>query len=158
MDSMFHSTVMRRPAEEEDETVRRERMNGAGSSNTRPYDPSPTQTDLPSFSPTHPRPQFTDPYHPPTPATLPMTTPSRIPASPGPASRKSLSGPSPYQNDYQPPPRDKPISNYYDPTSDSGERPPADSSGWGEGKTQVRGWMMASSIATRAPSLVGINC
>jgi chromatin-remodeling ATPase INO80 len=41
-----------------------------------------------------------------------------------------------YQNDYQPP-RDKPTSNYYDPTSDSSERRPAESSGWSEGRAQT---------------------
>jgi hypothetical protein len=140
MDSGYHATVMQRP-DEEDEGARRERerINGTSSSNTRPgpYDArSPTQTDF-HFSPpngTHPRPQFNNPYHPPTPTPLPIPTGSHIPRpSPSP-----MTGglPSTYQNEYQPP-RDKPTSNYYDPTSDAGVRPPAENSGWNEGHAQT---------------------
>src|SRR5260221_353614 len=94
------------------------------------------------FSPTngnHPRPPFTSPYHPPTPTALPMPTPaSHIPGHP--ASPRTLGAPSAYQSDYQPAPRDKPTSNYYDPTSDSSERRPPESAAWSEGQasTQVR--------------------
>jgi hypothetical protein len=140
---MYHSAVMQRP-EEEDDDPRRERMNGASSSNTRPYHapqpgpaPSPTQTDFHSpYSPTngsHPRPQFNNPYHPPTPAPLPMPTATHVPGPP--ASPRTLTAPSAYQSDYQPAPRDKPTSNYYDPTSDSSERRPSESAGWNEGHT-----------------------
>ena len=139
MDSVYHSTVMQRPAEEEDEGARRERMNGASSSNARPY--NPTQSDFhPPYSPTngtHPRPQFNNPYHPPTPAPLPMTTThnAHIPA---PASPLAVTAPLAYHSDYAPaPPRDKPTSNYYDPTSDSSERRPAENSGWSEGQAQT---------------------
>jgi DNA helicase INO80 len=140
MDSMYHSTVMQRPKEEEEDSARRER-NGTSSSNTRPYNPlSPTQTDFHSpFSPTngnHPRPQFNHPYHPPTPAPLPMPTPSsHIPGPP--ASPRTLTAPSAYQSDYQPASRDKPTGNYYDPTSDSSERRPSESAGWSEGQTST---------------------
>jgi DNA helicase INO80 len=142
MDSMYHSTVMQRPTEEEEEGARRERINGASSSNARPYNArSSTQSEFHSpFSPTngtHPRPQFNNPHHPPTPAPLPMTTPhnAHIPAPP--ASPITLTAPSAYQSDYPPAPRDKPTSNYYDPTSDSSERRPAENSGWNEGQTQT---------------------
>jgi DNA helicase INO80 len=142
MDSKYHSTVMQRPKEEEEDR----RMNGtsssnASSSNTRPYNPlSPTQTDFHSpFSPTngnHPRPQFNNPYHPPTPAPLPMPTSSSH--TPGhPASPRTLTAPAAYQSDYQPAPRDKLTSNYYDPTSDSSERRPSESAGWSEGQTST---------------------
>ena len=141
MDSKYHSTVMQRPKEEEEDSARRERMNGTSSSNTRPYNPlSPTQTDFHSpYSPTngnHPRPSFTNPYHPPTPAALPMPTPaSHIPGPP--ASPRTLTAPSAYQSDYQPALRDKPTSSYYDPTSDSSERRPSESAGWTEGQTST---------------------
>src|SRR5271163_4400292 len=104
MDSMYHSKVMQRPKEDEEDGVRRERMNGASSSNARPYNAgSPTRTEFhPQFSPpngTHPRPQFNNPYHPPTPAPLPMPTPSHIPGPP--ASPLALTAPSAYQPEYQ---------------------------------------------------------
>jgi DNA helicase INO80 len=143
---MYHSTVMQRPEEEADDP-RREGMNGASSSNTRPspYQAqaqqaparSPTQTDFHSpYSPTNgshpPRPQFNNPYHPPTPAPLPMPAAAHITGPP--ASPRTLTAPSAYQSDYQPVPRDKPTSNYYDPTSDSSERRPSESAGWNEGQ------------------------
>jgi DNA helicase INO80 len=145
MDSaMFHATVMSRATtDEEDEASRRERMNGSISSNTRPayLNPrSPTQTDFNSpYSPTngnHPRPQFNSPYHPPTPAPLPMPQGAHIPGPP--ASPRTLTAPAAYQSDYQPAPRDKSTGNYYDPTSDSSERRPSEGGGWSESKPQVR--------------------
>ncbi|RDL40476.1 p-loop containing nucleoside triphosphate hydrolase [Venustampulla echinocandica] len=169
---MYHSTVMQRPHEDEDDGGRRERerlnINGASSSssNSRPYDAarSPTQTQThadhqsqsqshsqppsrSSFSPTngtHPRPQFANnSYHPPTPAPAPAPAPLQMPMSmpgashiPGhPTSPMPLASTTPsatYHNDYQPQAqtqpaaRDKPVSNYYDPTSDSGERRPSE--------------------------------
>ena len=88
MDSLYHSTVMQRPAEEEQDGVGREGMNG----NTRAYNARSPDFRSP-YSPnnSHPRPQYDN--HPPTPVALPM--PSNIPGS-------------------QPTPRDR----YYDPTSD----------------------------------------
>lgn len=144
MDSNYHSTVMQRPKEEEEDSARRESMNGTSSSNTRPFNRlSPTQTDFHSpFSPTngnHPRPPFSNPYHPQTPAPLPMpTSASHIPGHP--ASPRTLTTQAAYQGDYQPAPRDKPTSNYYDPTSDSSERRPSESAARseGQGSTQVR--------------------
>jgi len=141
MDSKYHSTVMQRPKEEEEDR----RMNGtsssnASSSNTRPYNPlSPTQTELPpTFAPTngnHPRPPFSNPYHPP-PGPLSMpTAASHIPGPP--ESPRTLTTPSAYQSDYQSALRDKPTSNYYDPTSDSSERRPSESAGWSEGQTST---------------------
>lgn len=127
MDSTFHATVMQRPKEEEDEVVKRERINGEGSSSTRPpyMAQSPTQPDYrPPFSPTNgnPRPQPYDQYHP-TPPALPMPTPSHIP---GPASPLAVATtPIGYHN-YPSATRDKPVSNYYDPTSDSSERRPSE--------------------------------
>lgn len=49
----------------------------------------------------------------------------------------TLPAPPSYHSDYQPPPRDKPVSTYYDPTSDSSERRPSESGAWSEGKTQT---------------------
>lgn len=137
MDS-YPSTVMQQPQEEDEEGAKRgERING-GPSSSNTTRPSPTTAQTPDFhspySPngTHPRPQFTNPYHPPTPATL---SASHIP---GPTSPRTLTT-SAYQADYQPAPRDKPTSNYYDPTSDSGDRQPSESAGagWNEGQSQT---------------------
>jgi hypothetical protein len=169
MDSMYHSTVMHRPADDDDERLRRERIldnastpsaaastgtvnanpnttagaadGVAGASanhpnNPRPFDArSPSQPDFhppppPPFSPTngHPRPQFNSPYHPPTPAPLPMPAPSHPP--------HGVTASQPYAGDYAPAPRDKPTSSYYDPTSDSGERRPAENASWHD--TQAR--------------------
>ncbi|KAF4632347.1 hypothetical protein G7Y89_g5782 [Cudoniella acicularis] len=128
---------MQRPKEEEDDAARRER-NGS-SSNTRAYSiaRSPTQTDFHSgYSPTngtHPGPQFNN-YHPPTPAGLPMPVPSHIPGPP--TSPMTLAAPQ-YHSDYQPAARDKPVSNYYDPTSDSSERRPSQGPAWSEGQVQT---------------------
>lgn len=132
MDS-YHSTVMHR--EEDEKGARREGTNGASNiydarSSTEPNFRSP-------YSPTnsHPRPQFNNPYHPPTPAPLPMPTTSHIPGPP--ASPRTLAAPSAYPNEYQPTPRDKPMSNYYDPTSDSGDRRPAENSPWQEPRSHT---------------------
>ncbi|KAF8861983.1 hypothetical protein BDZ45DRAFT_234600 [Acephala macrosclerotiorum] len=136
MDS-YPSAVMQRPLEDDEEGARRgERINGGpSSSNTRVPPPTAQTPDFHSpYSPngTHPRPQFTNPYHTPTPATL---SASHIP---GPTSPRSLTAPA-YQADLHPAPRDKPTSNYYDPTSDSGDRPPSESAGagWSEGQNQI---------------------
>lgn len=132
---MYHS--IQRPKEEEDDAPRRER-NGSSSSNTRPYARSPSQTDFHSpYSPTngtHPRPQFNNPYHPPTPSALPMPVATQIPAHP--TSPMTLAAP-PYHSEYPPTARDKPVSNYYDPTSDSSERRPSQSQAWNEGQAQT---------------------
>jgi DNA helicase INO80 len=158
MDSLYHSTVMQRPVEEDEEGVRRERMNGASNSNT--YTRSPTKPDFRSpYSPTnsHPRPQFNDPYHPPTPAPLPMPTTSHIPGPP--ASPRTLAAPSTYGSEYQPTPRDKPTSNYYDPTSDSGDRRPAENTPWREAPShtpQVRdgGDSYENSVAYQMANII----
>ncbi len=137
---MYHSTVMQRPDEEEEAgRPGRDRINGASSSNTRAYNASSPQTVHSTYSPTNgTRSQFNNPYHPTTPANLPMPTTSSHISGP-PASPRTVTAPQPYQSDYQPAPRDKPTSNYYDPTSDSSERRP--SAGRGEGQNpslQVR--------------------
>ena len=179
MDSMYHSTVMHRPADDDDERLRRERIldnastpgaaasantaisnvnatananananaaaaagdsaTGATLNNSRPFDArSPTQSDFhhpppppPPFSPTngHPRPQFNSPYHPPTPSPLPMPTPSHPP--------HSVTASQPYAGDYASAPRDKPTSNYYDPTSDSGERRPVENASWQDAQART---------------------
>ncbi|PQE32041.1 hypothetical protein CJF32_00001644 [Rutstroemia sp. NJR-2017a WRK4] len=146
MDSRFHATVMRRPTEDErnneEEAVRRERviMNGPSGSNTTydarsPAQQTQSQSDYRStfhpppaisngahLSPT--RPQFNNPYHPPTPSPLPM--PPRIPVQPPSSSSSTLVlGAPTYQSDYQ---REKPTGNYYDPTTDSSERRPSEPS------------------------------
>jgi DNA helicase INO80 len=149
---------MRRPTEDErnneEEAVRRERviMNGPSGSNTT-YDarspaqqtqsqseyrstfhPPPAISNGAHLSPT--RPQFNNPYHPPTPSPLPM--PPRIPVQPPSSSSSTLVlGTPTYQSDYQ---REKPTGNYYDPTTDSSQRRPSEPS-WNdrEAKTsQVR--------------------
>ncbi|CAG8980418.1 hypothetical protein HYALB_00003983 [Hymenoscyphus albidus] len=126
MDSTFHATVMQRPKDEEEDLVKRERINGEG--RPRAYiAQSPTQPDFrPAFSPTNgnPRPQFNDPYHPPTPAALPIPTASHIP---GPSSPLAVATPIGGYHNYPSASRDKPVSNYYDPTSDSSERRPSES-------------------------------
>ncbi|KAG4424987.1 putative DNA helicase ino80 [Cadophora malorum] len=82
-----------------------------------------------------PKHQFNNPY---TPAPL---TASHIPGPP--ASPRALTTPSTYQSDrerdYQPAPapRDKPTSNYYDPTSDSSERRPSETPAWKESQAQT---------------------
>lgn len=138
MDSPFHATVMGRPMDQEDESARRDRMNGASrpnnsTSTTSTYNDarSPTQPDLhfpPSSNGVHPRPQFTSPYPPPQPT-------SHIPALPPSPRAQGLPAP-PYQNEYQPP-REKPTSNYYDPTSDSSERRPAETSSWTDAQSNA---------------------
>lgn len=150
MDSAFHSTVMRRPEDEGEEVARRERdrINGASSSSNT-YDVAPqTKLHHSPYSPTngtHPRPpQFTNTYHPSTPAPLSMPTPT---ASHPPASPRSLTASSAYQSELLPAPREKPKSNYYDPTSDSG---PSESAGWREGQNQnqspkVNRYMLAAA-------------
>lgn len=142
---MYHSTVMQRPEEEREgvESARRDRtINGGPSSSNTNTRPSPTQTEFHSpYSPTngtHPRPQYNNPYHPSTPAAaaLPMPIPSSHISGP-PASPRILTAPSSYQSEYQPVPREKPTSNYYDPTSDSGERRPSESAAWSEGQNST---------------------
>ena len=128
MDSLYHSTVLQRPVEEDEEGVRRERMNGASNSNTRPPQPDFRSPYSPTNS--HPRPQFNNPYHPPTPAPLPMPTTAHTPGHP--ASPRTSAAPSAYASEYQPTPRDKPTSNYYDPTSDSGDRRRTENTSWNE--------------------------
>lgn len=122
--------------------------NGASSSssstaNSRPPPPPshlPQPDFHPSFSPNGahqpslPRPQFNNPYHPPTPAPLPMPPLNRIP--PTPASPVTLAPPSTYPAEYQSSPRDKPSTAYYDPTSDSGDRRQVES-GWNDRGSQT---------------------
>ena len=81
-----------------------------------------------SYSPTKSlprRPSFNKQYHSPTPSQLPPPPESthRAPSEASPL----ISTQTPYQSsEYHSAPRDKPTSNYYDPTSDSGEPRPAD--------------------------------
>lgn len=132
MDSRFHSTVMQRPQEDDG----RERMNGTGGNPRQPrniHSPSHTEFQQP-FSPTkavHPRPTFNNPYHPPTPAPLPL--PGVVHVDKPPVSPLNAS----YPTEYQHAPRDKPASNYYDPTSDSSERRPSEAPAWYSGNAQT---------------------
>ncbi|KAI9746595.1 MAG: putative DNA helicase ino80 [Claussenomyces sp. TS43310] len=130
---------MQRPQEDDEDRLRRERMN-EGTQNFRTQSArSPTQTNFqPPYSPTqgvHPRPIFNSQYHPPTPAPLPLPTPSHIAAHP--SSPLSATAAGSYPTDYQGAPRDKPTSNYYDPTSDSSERRPTEGAGWYNGHKQT---------------------
>jgi DNA helicase INO80 len=133
MDSRFHLTMMQRPLEEDEG---RERMNGTSGNSRQPHNlRSPTRTEFqPPFSPTkgvHPRPTFNNPYHPPTPAPLPL--PSVIHVDKSPVSPLTTS----YPTEYPAAPRDKPASNYYDPTSDSSERRPSETPSWYNGNAQT---------------------
>jgi DNA helicase INO80 len=175
MDSIYRSTVMQRPADEDDERLRRERIvenasapstassstanpaaantANAAAANTNPIanttNPNPRQFD--SRSPTqsefhHPPPppgsrgfspqgpQFNNPYHPPTPAPLPMPAHSHI--SGPPASPRGVAPSQPYSSEYSPAPREKSTSSYYDPTSDSGERRPAENASWHDAQSR----------------------
>lgn len=125
------------PREEADEPWR-ERTNGPASSDTRSFNAVTSPTRPPPFSPTNgapPRSQFKNQYHPPTPGSLPMVVPPHTPGQP--TSPMTSAAPPSYQNDYQQPPRDKPVSTYYDPTSDSSERRPSVSAGRSEAQAQT---------------------
>ncbi|KAI0999262.1 Chromatin-remodeling ATPase [Podosphaera aphanis] len=108
-------------------------LNGAISSNTRPFDPrSPTQTSqidaCPPFSPTngYHRPQSINPFPASTSPVLPM--PSTSP--PILASPRLLTTPSSTcQRDYSPA-----LRNYYDPTFSSRERRSSEKPAWAEGQ------------------------
>lgn len=126
---------MQRPQDEEDERLRRERLNHVANQNS-PLPlyagQSPTQAAYngpSSYSPTKSlprRPSFTKQYHPPTPSQLPPPPPGSAHRAPSEAS-PLVATQTPYQSsEYHSAPRDKPTSNYYDPTSDSGEPRPAD--------------------------------
>ncbi|RDW78305.1 hypothetical protein BP5796_06157 [Coleophoma crateriformis] len=125
---MFHTTVMQRNSEQEDEAERAARQERERNATTLPP---------PNFSPTngnHPRPQFNNSYHPPTPSALPIPSPSsHIPGAP-PLSPSRGSAPA-LQAEYQTP-RDRPATSYYDPTTDSSDRRP-ESAGWREGQAQT---------------------
>jgi chromatin-remodeling ATPase INO80 len=104
---------MQRPGEEEE---RRDRTQNSYSAARSPT--SPTQRIFPR--PT----TFSSQYHPPPPASLPLPGPAyveRTPASP----RASLYG--------QSTPRD----SYYDPTTDSSSRRPAEPTSWHNGQAQT---------------------
>lgn len=154
MDSNYHS--MRRPEDEGDQgdVARRERERNGASSSSNTYDAS--QTKLHHHSPysptngTHPRPhQFTNSYHPTTPGALSMPTPTHPLASP-----RSLTAPTAaYQVDLLPAPREKPKSNYYDPTSDSG---PLESTGWGEAQNHTP--QVINSGCGYESRVIKVNC
>ena len=115
--AMYRATVMR-PKEDEDESARRERLDSSSHSNNGPlhHAQPPTQPEYP-YAPSKPapsRPPFNNSYHPPT-AAAPSPHVPTLPKSPPPQA-SSVAYPS---ADYHPT-RDKPASNYYDPTSDSG--------------------------------------
>jgi DNA helicase INO80 len=104
---------MQRPGEDEE---RRDRTQNSYSAARSPT--SPTQRIFPR--PT----TFSSQYHPPPAASLPLPSPAyieRAPASP----RASLNTP-----------RDRPTT-YYDPTSDSSSRRPAETASWHNGQTQT---------------------
>lgn len=144
--SVYHSTMMQRPQEEDDERLRRERMNGT-SHPPQPYHvQSPTQSEfhqpLHSTNGAHPRSAYnttSKPYPAPADnAPTPMTAASHVAVPPPPHSPQRSSGPSVYSSDYQDPARDKPTSNYYDPTSDSSERKPAEPTAtWQKGSSST---------------------
>jgi hypothetical protein len=155
---------MQRPMEEDEDGVKRERMNGESSSSTRPYIArSPTtQTEFrPPYSPTTngtSRTQFNNSYLPPTPAPLQKPASSHVPR---PTSPNSFSAPlsGSYHSDYQSAPRDKPVSNYYDPTSDSSERRPSEVAGRVEPQiqtSQVRDLIMHLAPNKLQPHLLTI--
>jgi hypothetical protein len=134
MEPGYHSTVMQRPQEDEedDDRLRRDRMNGTSQPPPQPYrSHSPTQTDrhqLPSLPSSAlngaPSSSYNNSY-----ATAPPNNPmtSAPPHSPP--------RPTAY-SDYQDPVRDKPSSNYYDPTTDSSSQRPSDPA-WPNGHRQT---------------------
>lgn len=158
MDSRFHATVMRRPEDDEEEAVIRRNgiMNGPSTINTSTTNGSNISYDIASprqQSQTEIRsilnPSSTNstgahlhfnPYHSST-AAPPQLIPPHIPLPP--TSAGLTLGPPSYQIERDPNySRDqKPISNYYDPTSDSSERRTTEQS-WSDRKanntSQVR--------------------
>lgn len=141
MDSRFHSTVMHRPQEEEDDHLRRDRMNEASQNfrAQRAPSPPPQANFPPPYSPTkglHSRPVFNSQYHPPTPAPLPLPSAAGQVAA-QPSSPLAATAPGSYPTEFQSAPRDKPTNNYYDPTSDSSERRPAEGAAWYNGHAQT---------------------
>jgi DNA helicase INO80 len=114
MDSTFHSTVMQRPQEDDDDRVRRDRI-------------SPNQQSFGPFSPTngHRRPSLNSPYQPPTPTALPPSLHAPIP--PPQLSPLASNAPSGYMTEHVPRPQ---TSNYYDPTQDASEIKSSDTPSW----------------------------
>ena len=103
---------MQRPGEEEE---RRDRTQNSYSAARSPT--SPTQRIFPR--PT----TFSSQYHPPPPASLPLPGPAYIERTPA----------SPRAPLYQSAPRD----SYYDPTTDSSSRRPAETASWHNGHAQT---------------------
>jgi hypothetical protein len=141
--SMYHTTVLQRPQEEEEERLRRENMTGS----KPPYTShSPTLPQYnPPFSPkngSHQR-HFSNQYHPPTPAPLPIQTPGQNSHS-GPPRSPTTNGLLPLKGPAYPP-RDKPTSTYYDPTSDQGDL----SSGWNYSKYSRQSPIQTQQVSTK---------
>lgn len=113
--------------------------------NSRPFTAtSPTQSNFHSstYSPNGAplRAQYINPYNPTSPSPIPIPASSHILGSQA----------SPYQSEYQPVPRDKPSSGYYDPTSDSIERRPSENTAWSEAQnttSQVREYRTRLAMA-----------
>ena len=133
MDSNFHKTVMQRPQEDKEagSLPRPDEQRGHVASHNSPYaarsppgarSHSSYTTPIQPYSPPNGlprRPSFSNQYQPSAPAQLPL--PANLHGATSQASPLGPPSTAPiYQSsDYTPAPRDKPASNYYDPTSDS---------------------------------------
>lgn len=121
---------MQRPQEDEGSLARPDQLGHVASHNSPYAARSPPRaqsqnsyaTTLPPYSPPNGlprRPSVSNQYQPTTPAQLPLPT-NLHGATTQPSSLGTPStGPTYLSTDYTPAPRDKPASNYYDPTSDS---------------------------------------
>lgn len=136
MDSNFHNTVMQRPQEDEDSLPRPDQLGHVASQNSpyaarsppRAQSQSSYATPLALYSPPNGlprRPSFSNQYQPSTPAQLPLPTNLHSATTQPPSQGPPPTGPTYLSTDYTPAPRDKPQSNYYDPTSDSSAAKPS---------------------------------
>jgi hypothetical protein len=145
---MFHSKVLQRPQDEEEDRLRREKMTGSSQQHPPYTSHSPTHPHFnPPFSPTngsHQR-HFSNQYHPPTPAPLPIQAGSQNTHSGPPRSPTSNGLPPLKGSGY--PPRDKPKSTYYDPTSDQGDV----NSSWNYSKFPRESPTQSQQVSSTAP-------
>lgn len=145
MDPNFHNTVMQRPQEDEgnEGSLPRPDQLGLVGSHNSPYaarsppgaqSQSSYATPLPLYSPPNGlprRPSFSNQYQPSTPAQLPLPPNLHSATTQPPSLGPPSTGPTYLSTDYTPAPRDKPSSNYYDPTSDSSAVKPSGQSNEG---------------------------
>lgn len=149
MDSKYPSALMQRSTDLGDaDGALQDRMNGAISPNTRPYNARPQyQADVqPPSSTTNGNPKSNQHYHTSTPSGLSMPPTSRIPPTQS-LSRTSTIPPT-HQGEYQVSSR-----HYYDPTTDAREKQPTEAALWTERKnpsSQIRVPHIYSTTVTPA--------